>query len=175
MKKILSIAIIVVAASALTGCTQDTGSTAQNSGQKVTEQAFKQQSGAVPYPASQLRDSLERRNLRDRLLRQNKPDALSYVYLLSFGKPLGYYSIKGKVSSTQSQMSTDQLAIECPGQGSGACGLTVNAPGDDGSYGQNEQGIFFFTTEGVMVTTSLDYIVSDSPVAFDVPELNKGK
>ena len=47
----------------------------------------------------------------------------------------------------------------------------VNAPGDDGSYGANESGIFFFTTEGQMVTTNLDYIWSDNPLSIDTPRL----
>jgi hypothetical protein len=92
------------------------------------------------------------------------------VYLLSLGKVLGYYTIKGKVSSTQSQMTTDQLLED--GGCTGCSWSVVNATGDDGSYGPNEDGVFFFTTEGAMVTTSLDYIVSDQPIAFDVPELN---
>jgi len=37
----------------------------------------------------------------------------------------------------------------------------VNAPGDDGSYGANEDGIFFFTTEGAYVTTNLDYLFAE--------------
>jgi len=156
----------------LTGCTGDDKKGAQSSGQAQTEEAFRQQSGAVPYPANELKDSLERRNLKERLLRTNNPSAIGYVYLLSFSKPLGYYTIKGKVSSTQSQMTTDNLVIDrCSGS---TCPVVVNAPGDDGSYGANEPGIFFFTTEGAMVTTDLDYVYSDQPIPFDVPKLNKG-
>ncbi len=160
----------------LTGCSGDKGkSSAQAEGQAQTEQAFGQGSKAVPYPADEMKDSLERRNLRERLLRQNKPSAIGYVYLLSFSKPLGYYTIKGKVSSTQSQMTTTDLIIDgCQRAGNGECPVTVPAPGDDLSYGQSEPGIFFFTTEGAMVTTDLDYMYSDQPIPFDVPKLNKG-
>ena len=67
-------------------------SSVQSSGQKQTEDAFAQQQAAVPYPVSELKDSLERRNVRERLLRTNEPNKLGYVYLLSFsGTPLGYY------------------------------------------------------------------------------------
>jgi len=144
-------------------------SNAQSEGQKLTEQAFDQQSKAVPYPASELRSSLERTNLKERLIRTNKPTAQGFVYLMSFGKVIGYYTVKGKVSSTQSQMTTDQLivtnCVTCESRS------VVNAPGDDGSYGPNESGIFFFTTEGQMVTTNLDYIWSDNPISIDVPKL----
>lgn len=149
--------------------------TAQQAGQAQTETAFRQQSAAVPYPATQLKDSIERRNLRERLLRDNNPARLQYVYLLGdTGTYLGYYAIKGKVSSTQSQMTTDQLDINhADSYGNGHS--VVNAPGDDGSYGANEAGIFFFTTEGVMVTTDMRYIVSDAPLAVSAPKLNVPK
>lgn len=173
-RKIAALTGAVVLVAALTACTGDPKPGAQTEGQAQTEQAFGQQSKAVPYPVAELKDSLERRNVRERLLRQNKPDAIGYVYLLSFSKPLGYYVIKGKVSSTQSQMTTDQLLVDACNRSGEDCPQPVTAPGDDGSYGQNEAGIFFFTTEGAMVTTDLDYVYSDQPIPFDVPKLNKG-
>ena len=146
---------------------------AQKTGQQQTEEAFAQQQAAVPYPKEQLKGSLERANLRERLLRTNKPNAIGYVYLLNFGKVLGYYTVKGKVSSTQSQMTTDTLIEYGCDDGVSGCGVvTVNAPGDDGSYGPNEDGIFFFTSEGAFVTTNLEYIWADQPLPFNVPELN---
>jgi hypothetical protein len=162
-----SIAIAAAAATLVAGlsaCSEQ--SSAQSTGQALTEQAFTQQQAAVPYPANELRDSLERRNLVERLIRTNKPNVEGYVYLMSFGKIIGYYTVKGKVSSTQSQMTTDNLIIHDSGGPA-----VVNAPGDDGSYGANEAGIFFFTTEGQMVTTNLDYIWSDNPISVDVPRL----
>jgi hypothetical protein len=46
------------------------------------------------------------------------------------------------------------------------------AAGDDGSYGPNENGIFFFTTEGVMVTYSGEYVLSDGPLKLSENKLN---
>lgn len=178
MKKVTTLLIVALVSLVATGCVESEPKKIdpQASGEKQTRQAFGQQSTAVPYPADKLKDSLERRNLRERLIRTNKPNAISYLYLLSFGKPLGFYTVKGKVSSTQSQMTTDQLQVckDHAGDYESACvPAVVNAPGDDGSYGANEDGIFFFTTEDVMVTTNLDYIVSDQPLPFNVPELSK--
>lgn len=169
MKRTIFLVIAgLLAVLGLSAC-NDKPPTAQQQGQSVTEQAYAQQAAAVPYPADQLKNSLERANLRERLLRTNKADAVGYVYLLSFGKPLGYYVIKGKVTSTQSQMTTDELVNKyCDG---GCSFQVVNAPGDDGSYGANESGIFFFLTNGQMVTTSLDYVWSDAPLPLDVPKL----
>lgn len=169
--------IVPVAASllVLAGC--DSGSTShvpsaksiQSQQQRLTSQAFSQQQAAVPYPASQLRDSLERRNIRERLLRTNQPDRIQYVYLLSYdGKYLGYYAIKGKITSTQSQMTADQTELNHGSYGQSV----VDAPGDDGSYGTNEPGYYFFTTEGVMVTADMPYVVSDAPLSVNAPKLN---
>jgi hypothetical protein len=175
--------VTIVAASSLTllGCSRqaNTGG-AQEQGQKQTETAFKQQSTAVPYPVRELTDSLERRNVRERLLRTNKPNAISYVYLLSMtGQYVGYYVIKGKVSSTQSQMTTSQLITwACPNN-IASCAWdrmqsnVINAPGDDGSYGDNESGVFFFTSDGTMVTTSMEYVQSDQPLPVEAPRLHK--
>lgn len=158
--------LIVVLALSASSCEDD--SSAQSSGQQQTEDAFAQQQAAVPYPKDQLRDSLERRNLKERLLRTNDANKIGYVYLLSFsGQPFAYYTIKGKVSNTDSQMTTTDLVIDrVDGD------VTVPAPGDDGSYGPNEPGIFFFTTEGAFVETNSNYLYSDRVLPIDVPKLN---
>ena len=173
MTRTRSLAVAVAAgiavAGLLGGCTSHPKPSAQSTGQDLTERAFAQQQAAVPYPADQLKDSLERRNLVERLLRTNQPNKIGYVYLLSFsGQPLGYYTIKGKVSSTDSQMTTGDLVIPRTGGD-----VVVNAPGDDGSYGPNEPGVFFFTTENAFVTTNLNYLYSDQPLPLNVPLLNK--
>jgi hypothetical protein len=165
MKKIVIATTLALSLVGLTACSDP--NSAQSTGQDLTEQAFSQQQAAVPYPVSELKDSLERRNLRERLIRTNKPDAQGYVYLMSFGKIIGYYTVKGKVSSTQSQMTTGDIITSRNGGGS----VVVGAPGDDGSYGENEPGIFFFTTEGQMITTNLDYIWSDNLISIDTPRL----
>jgi len=164
------LALISVSASS---CDSTDKKTAQQTGQEQTETAFSQQQAAVPYPGTQLRNSLERQNLKDKLLRLNNASKVGYVYLLNFGKIIGYYVIKGKVSSNQSQMTTTNL-IERHSGDSGGGNVVVPAPGDDGSYGDNEAGIFFFTAENVYVSTSVDYLYSDAPLAVDAPKLNAG-
>jgi hypothetical protein len=146
----------------------------QAQGQAQTIQAFQQQSTAVPYPLSALTDSTERRNLRERLLRFNKPNRIGYVYIFNFGKVEGYYTIEGKISSTDSQMTTSQLVTKNCGYNQDYCTQVVNAPGDDGSYGANEAGVFFFTTEGALVETNQDYLYSDQPIPTfaSLPKLN---
>ena len=141
--------------------------------EKLSDRIAITQIAGVPYPESQMRDSLERRNLRERLLRFNKPQKIGYVYVVSFGKFVGYYVIKGKVSSTQSQMTNTTQTWNGGGDSDPA---QVDSIGDDGSFGSNEggeRGVFFFTASGVFVETTLDWLYSDAPLRISVPNLLK--
>lgn len=116
-----------------------------------------------------LDESLETANLQEKLERQNDPNAVRYVYLMSYAEIIGYYVIQGKVSSNGSQLAPEQEII-CRYNSGDSC-QAVDSAQDDGSYGSGDPGIFFFTSDGILVETSLDYIVSDSPLAVDVPRL----
>lgn len=117
------------------------------------------------------KNSLEIANLKERFKRQERATAIGYVYLLNFGKPFGYYVIKGKVSSSGSQLTPEQDIIDACG--TDICPVVADGPQDDGTYGQGDPGIFFFTAEGTLVETSIDYIYSDQPLSIDVPLLSK--
>jgi hypothetical protein len=45
----------------------------------------------------------------------------------------------------------------------------VNAPDLDGTYGENVEGIFFFTTEGAYVEWKGEYMMSDQPLKLSTP------
>ena len=52
--------------------------------EKQTDVIARQQLAAVPYPTAQMKDSLERRNLRERLLRFNdEPVVFDQIYLVA--------------------------------------------------------------------------------------------
>lgn len=159
---------LVVVAATVAGCSSSTSKPdSQQQQQQITENYSQKLNTAVPYPLAQMNDSLERSNLRERLLRYNQPTKISYVYVLSYdGHVLSYYTIKGKVSSTQSQLSNTQNIQGCPQGSSGTCGVVVDSMGDDGSFGPEEggsNGIFFFTTDGVLIETSMPFVVTDAP------------
>lgn len=144
--------------------------------QKQSSDTFDKQRAAVPFPGAELVESLERRNLAERLKRFNQPNKIGYVYYVPFGNVLGYWTIEGKVSSTQSQMNpadelTDDLS-DCSG-----CfeSQVLESAGDDGSFGPNEAGVFFFTTNGTMVQVPEDdYFYSDQPITLgsDIVDLD---
>ncbi len=129
---------------------------------------------AVPLPT--LTNSLERQNISKRAQLFDKPDKISYIYLVSFGKVMAFYTVKGKVSSLNSFMSPQEQLVKyngspCDFNHSSEC-YAASAPDIDGSYGVNVDGIFFFTTEGAYVEWKGDYMMSDQPLQLSTqPEL----
>lgn len=120
-------------------------------------------------------NSQEVKNLKEKIERDEaSAGKIGYVYIMTFGKFIGYYTITGKISSNGSQLAPeDDVVKPC----SGCDRLVVDGPQDDNTYGEGDPGIFFFTTEGAMVVTDLDYLYSDQPIAnsIDVPKLNSTK
>lgn len=171
MKKVVAGAVIVLALVVVAVATAGKPKWLGES-EKLSDRIAQVQVASVPYPEAQMKYSLERANLKQRLLRFNDPSKIGYLYVMSFGKFVGYYVVKGKVSSTQSQLTNTQQTFR---EGShDTDGLVVDSIGDDGSFGPNEggdKGIFFFTSGGVMVETTLDWVYSDAPLQIDVPNL----
>lgn len=158
-------------AAALTATTLVVGLTAcsgQSKEEKARDEAQSAASGAKNGP------SLEKTNLAEKRKREENPNAIGYVYLISFGKPMGYYVTKGKVSSNGSQAGPEEDIVWTCKTSHGCSPVVVDSAQDDGSYGDGDPGIFFFTTEGAKIVTDLDYVQSDQPIPFDVPKLNKG-
>lgn len=165
---IVTIAVLALAAVAIAGEPDW-----YKSDEKVTDGIAHAAQASTPYPSSEMTHFLERDNIKRRLLAFNKANKIGYLYVMSFGKFVGYYTVKGKVSSTQSQMTVIEQTWDCGGD---SCRFGVPSMGDDGSYGPNEggdRGIFFFTTGGVLVETTLDWLYSDQPLHIDAPNLLK--
>lgn len=106
------------------------------------------------------------KNLKEKMEREEDPNAIRYLYLMNYGKIVGYYVTQGKISSSGSQIAPEQEVIRYYGEGN-----ILDSAKDDGTYGEADPGVFFFTTDGTMVVTSLDYIQSDAPLGIDVPRL----
>jgi len=121
----------------------------------------------VPIP--QIEYSQERRNLVRRLEIFNTPDKISYIYLISFGKVMGFHVVKGKVSSVNSLLTTPVQIFDDPNGSREAGSVIVDSPQLDGSYGTNGDAIFFFTTEGVYVEWRGDYMLCDQPLQMATP------
>lgn len=158
MKRIISsVAIALMAAVTLTAC-----------GPTEEEQAR----SAVQAQKSQ-GDTLEKKNLEEKRKREENPNAVGYIYLYSFGQPMGYYVAKGKISSNGSQRTPEQDNMWTCRPGTTECSaIVVDGAQDDGSYGSSDPGIFFFLADGTKVVTSFDYLQTDKPITgINVPLL----
>ena len=167
MRKIITLAgaVGLIAVVCLTGCSLPQP-TSQQAQQKITEAYAPKLAKAQPYPLSDMNDSAERANLRERLLRMNNPNKVGYLYeLTQNGQVFAMYTIKGKVSSTASQLTNTQSVVYRSGEHNGG-NVVVDSMGDDGSYGPEEggqNGIFFFTTSGVMMEWNGLWQYADAP------------
>lgn len=162
------------------GWFEDCSTDTSNQNTFMMEQAsteVNQRTLEVAEPLPKLQDSTERAQLIKRLQLFNDPNKISYIYLLSYGKVMAFYTIKGKVSSINSILTDPTQLINpyyggesCDGKGSGDC-QQVPSPDLDGSYGANgpEGTIFFFTTGGVYVEWHGDYMMSDQPLQLSTP------
>lgn len=170
MKKLIAvISTTAIVGLGLAACSTGSGTTnSQKDQQKVTESYAQKLSNAEPYPLSQMNDSAERANLRERLLRLNDPNKIGYVYELSqTGSVIAEYTVKGKISSTASQLTNSQNINYDNGYSSNGGNTVTESMGDDGSYGPEEggqNGIFFFTTSGVLVEWDGLWQYSDAPL-----------
>ena len=127
--------------------------------------------------------SLERYNLikraywvngmRDKARSLSAPIAdmpLGYIVLLTDnGAVVGKFVVDGKVSSMNSYLTPDSELYECVGE---YCDIGDDnhwLPDVDGSYGENDNGIFFFTTDGKYVEWTGTYLYSDIPFKVNDP------
>jgi len=179
MKRIV-LFLSLVFLSSLFGCKMKAGAVpAQQGGIKGTqnvEAVFtegQQQKLIKSTPPPSLSFSLERENLKKRLTRFNDPNKMSYIYLINYGKVMGFYPLKGKVSSVNSKLTTGEQVVKdkfCDTYGGAvSCGKVVESPQLDGSYGTNGDAIFFFTTEDVYVEWKGDYMLVDQPLKMSTP------
>lgn len=137
--------------------------------QQQTEDNQHKMADSVPLP--HLETSLERKNLVKRLEHNNKEGLTGYIYLINFGKIMGYYTVAGKVSSLNSYLTGSEKFVKSPSGGCASCNEwnLVESPDLDGAYGFNDTGIFFFTTEGVYVEWKGDYLWTDQPLKLAQP------
>ena len=124
-------------------------------------------------PPQMMDSSLERQNLINRYEYLNDENNMHHVYLIDEGQVVSYYVAQGKVSSVNSKLTNNKQIVKAQRAGfdgshgaGGAHGSNykvVESPQMDGSYGENGDAIFFFTTSGEYVESSLSYVVSEEP------------
>jgi hypothetical protein len=143
--------------------------------QKTLEIANKL-SDAQPTP-SDIDFSLERYNLIKRAYwvngQREKAEAvvcqverpLGYIVLFAGNAVVGSFIVDGKVSSLNSYLTPDSEFYE---RHSESCNNKWLAD-VDGSYGENDSGIFFFTPDGKYIEWTGEYLYSDIPFEVSNP------
>lgn len=127
--------------------------------------------------------SLERYNLIKRAYWVNGQREKAAAVVCSVEKPLGYivlfagnavvgsFIVDGKVSSLNSYLTPDSEYYELVISGGEYRHQDINKwlPDVDGSYGENDNGIFFFTPDGKYIEWTGEYLYSDIPFEVDNP------
>lgn len=172
------IACLVIAAACDTTTTTTTGTKADTSAQiNVADKLSANQ----PTPTD-IEYSLERYNLIRRTYWVNGQREKANTLVCEIEKPLGYivlftgsttvgrFVVDGKVSSLNSFLTPDSEYYEKLSWSSTSGTVTNKWLADvDGSYGENDSGIFFFTPDGKYVEWSGDYLYSDIPFEVESP------
>lgn len=147
---------------------------AGDASQQTTTQAQTQQSEdnlaklSQQVPVPKIDNSLERANISKRIVLFSDPNKISYVYLVSYGKVMAFYAIKGKVTSGSKRLTASQQIIENSNYQQGSYS-TIDAPELDGTYGSSAPYVYFWTTSGTYVQWSGDYMLADTPLQLSTP------
>jgi hypothetical protein len=171
-KKIVIGIVLLIVAAIGAGCIGETTKYADTtSGQEAKLTESNQARLLTASPPPQLSNSLERENLIRRLNLLNDENKIFYIYLVSYGKVMAEYVAKGKVSSVNSKLTTQEQIVRDPFtySSSDRNGKVVESPDLDGSYGTNGDAIFFFTSSGAYVEWSGEFMVSDFPMKLTTP------
>ena len=172
MKKFLSMLLAMSCLLCiLTGCND-----AEHNDNLNTREAGNRLQEQQPTPTD-IDFSLERYNLIRRAYWVNGQREKAAAVVCQVEKPLGYiilftesgsvvgrFVVDGKVSSLNSFLTPDSTYVE-----SGRY-----LPDVDGSYGENDCGIFFFTPDGKYVEWTGTYLYSDIPFEVDDPVVKVG-
>ena len=171
MKKLLIFCLIIGLLFIMTGCgfngaVKDIINTT-TSGNKLQENQ--------PTPTD-IDYSLERYNLIRRAYWVNGQREKANTLICEIDKPLGYivlftegggivgrFVVDGKVSSLNSFLTPDSKYYGYDNY------ENIWLPDVDGSYGENDSGIFFFTPDGRYIEWTGIYLYSDIPFEVDAP------
>lgn len=144
----------VMALGTLTGCVEQTEIEKQEQVKVQNAMALFQQT-KVPT----ITKSLERENIRQRIMVSNDPNTLQWIYPMSAGRVIGRFPVKGKVTSGSKRLTSSQNYVMNEGY--------TEAPDEMGVYGSSSPYIFWFDPAGQIHQWQGDYFVSPVPYMID--------
>lgn len=182
-KTIALICILMTALLILSGCEFPSA----NETKSGTEEDTKAQAKVADTLASHQKTptdinySLERYNLIRRAYWVNGQREKANTMICEVEKPLGYivlfvgnttvgrFVVDGKVSSLNSFLTPSNVDTYYGSGTGGYTTITTETADVDGSYGQNDNGIFFFTPNGNYIEWTGEYLYSDIPFEVESP------
>lgn len=198
MKKFISLVVaLCLMMACLTGCGDyPLDETQSEKDVEATQKVTNELVGNQPTPTD-IDYSLERYNLIKRAYWVNGQREKANTLPCAIEKPLGYivlftesgstigaFVVDGKVSSLNSYLTPDSEFYEKNTSYQRINELSTSLAYDyankwladvDGSYGENDNGIFFFTTDGKYIEWTGTYLYSDIPFIVDDPVLKVGE
>ena len=185
MKKIIAILmVIMVMGTMLVSCIEASGSRQDTLNQ---QQAANKLQSNQPTPTD-IDYSLERYNLIRRTYWVNGQREKANALPCEIEKPLGYivlftesgavvgsFVVDGKVSSLNSFLTPDSEYYEIHATEDSTQRQNDWLADVDGSYGENDNGIFFFTPDGKYIEWTGTYLYSDIPMIVDDPVIKVGE
>ena len=177
-KKLIIVASLLIAVCLFfTGCSEPSKPNASQQDINITKENAQNLASSQSTPTD-IEYSLERYNLIRRAYWVNgmrerannlpceieKP--LGYIVLFSGNAVVGRFVVDGKVSSLNSFLTPNVEEKKIYGYDAV---IATELADVDGSYGENDTGIFFFTPDGKYVEWSGDYLYSDIPFTVDTP------
>ncbi len=94
---------------------------------------------------------------------------LGYIVLFQGNSVVGNFVVDGKVSSLNSFLTPSTVDDTYGNSSGGYTTVTKEMADVDGSYGENDSGIFFFTVDGKYIEWTGTYLYSDIPFIVDNP------
>lgn len=184
MKKIFAILMVIMIMGTMLVSCEDMGGSRQDI---VSQQeAANRLQSNQPTPTD-IDYSLERYNLIRRTYWVNGQREKANALPCEIEKPLGYivlftdngavvgsFIVDGKVSSLNSFLTPDSEYFEIDA-GSESYRDNNWLADVDGSYGQNDNGIFFFTPDGKYIEWTGTYLYSDIPMVVKDPIIKVGE
>jgi hypothetical protein len=179
MKKLWFIALLTVIVVIATACSEETPITGTAADTIAQKQVANNLSSNQPTPTD-IDYSLERYNLIRRTYWVNGQREKANMLFCEIEKPLGYivlfagnatvgrFVVDGKVSSLNSFLTPDSDYYEIK-YGGDYIEYNNWLADVDGSYGENDNGIFFFTPDGKYVEWTGEYLYSDIPFEVEKP------
>ena len=180
MKKIMRIAVAMMILVGLAGCDTPTAAAQEPSSYEQQSQANEENVKSLisRQELPKLTRSLDFENVKRRMEYLNQSNTVGYLYLLTEnGQLIKEVQVAGKITSLNTYITPmEEIREVAKGRGGVESAYppsfeVVQAPDLDGTYGENVDGVFWFTPEGIYQEWVGLYLFSSERLSFTTQPL----